>query len=142
MVVRSKYNNFFLAHNLFLIYAMLCLVAQSCPALYNLLDCSMPSSFVHGDSPGKNTGVSCHARSMLGVCLINVLLLFLLPVLKLYNFFSLRNFRILFIFISYWEALIHLQRKSNDIYRFMGLECVIQFSSHQSLSRVLLFVTP
>ena len=24
------------------------------------MDCSPPGSFVHGDSPGKNTGVSCH----------------------------------------------------------------------------------
>ena len=39
---------------------MLCLVAQSCPTLYNPTDCSPPGSSVHGDSPGKNTGVSCH----------------------------------------------------------------------------------
>ena len=25
------------------------------------LDCSPPGSSVHGDSPGKNTGVDCHA---------------------------------------------------------------------------------
>ena len=25
------------------------------------MDCSPPDSSVHGDSPGKNTGVSCHA---------------------------------------------------------------------------------
>ena len=25
------------------------------------MDCSPPSSSVHGDSPGKNTGVGCHA---------------------------------------------------------------------------------
>jgi len=25
------------------------------------MDCSLPSSSVHGDSPGKNTGVDCHA---------------------------------------------------------------------------------
>ena len=25
------------------------------------MDCSPPSSFVRGDSPGKNTGVGCHA---------------------------------------------------------------------------------
>ena len=35
-----------------------CLVAQSCPTLCDPVDCS---SFVHGDSPGKNTGVGCHA---------------------------------------------------------------------------------
>ena len=25
------------------------------------MDCSPPDSSVHGDSPGKNTGVGCHA---------------------------------------------------------------------------------
>ena len=41
--------------------AMLCLVAQSCPTLCGPMDCSPPGSSVHGDSPGKNIGVSCHA---------------------------------------------------------------------------------
>ena len=40
---------------------MLCLVAQSCPILCNPMDCSLPGSSVHGHSPGKNTGVGCHA---------------------------------------------------------------------------------
>ena len=40
---------------------VLCLVAQSCPTLCNPMDCSPPGSSVHGDSPGKNTGVGCHA---------------------------------------------------------------------------------
>ena len=33
---------------------------QSCPTLCNPMDCSLPGSSVHGDSPGKNTGVGCH----------------------------------------------------------------------------------
>ena len=37
------------------------LVAQSCLTLCDLTDCSPPGSSVHVDSPGKNTGVSCHA---------------------------------------------------------------------------------
>ena len=41
--------------------AMLCLVAQLCPTLCNPMDCSTPGSSVHADSPGKNTGVGCHA---------------------------------------------------------------------------------
>ena len=36
------------------------LVAQLCPTLYELMDCRLPGSSVHGDSPGKNTGVGCH----------------------------------------------------------------------------------
>ena len=40
---------------------VLCLVSQSCPTLCDPTDCSPPGSSVHGDSPGKNTGVGCHA---------------------------------------------------------------------------------
>ena len=40
--------------------SVLCLVAQSCPTLCNPMDCSPSGSSVHGDSPGKNTGVGCH----------------------------------------------------------------------------------
>ena len=40
---------------------VLCLVAQSYPTLCDPMDCSPPGSSVHGDSPGKNTGVGCHA---------------------------------------------------------------------------------
>ena len=36
-------------------------VAQLCPALWDPMDCSLPGSAVHGCSPGKNTGVGCHA---------------------------------------------------------------------------------
>ena len=35
-------------------------VAQSCPTLSNPVDCSLPSSSVHGIFPGKSTGVGCH----------------------------------------------------------------------------------
>ena len=38
-----------------------CLVAQLCLTLCDPVECSLPSSSVHGDSPGKNTGVGCHA---------------------------------------------------------------------------------
>ena len=38
-----------------------CLFAPSCLTLCNPRDCSLPGSSVNGDSPGKNTGVSCHA---------------------------------------------------------------------------------
>ena len=34
---------------------------QLCPILCNPIDCSPPGSSVHGDSPGENTGVGCHA---------------------------------------------------------------------------------
>ena len=35
----------------------LCLVAQSCPILWDPMDCSLSGSSVHGESPGKDTGV-------------------------------------------------------------------------------------
>ena len=38
------------------------LVAQSCLTLCNPMDCSLPGSSVHADSPDKNSGVGCHAR--------------------------------------------------------------------------------
>ena len=37
-------------------------VTQSRLTVCDLTDCSLPGSSVHGDSPGKNTGVGCHAR--------------------------------------------------------------------------------
>ena len=40
---------------------MLCLVAQLCPTLCDPMCCSLPGSSVHGDSPGKNTRMGCHA---------------------------------------------------------------------------------
>ena len=42
-------------------YAVLFLVAQSCPTLCHPMDCSPQGSSVHEDSPSKNTGVGCHA---------------------------------------------------------------------------------
>ena len=42
--------------------AMLCLITQLHPNLWDCMDCSPPGPSVHGmDSPGKNTGVGCHA---------------------------------------------------------------------------------
>ena len=38
-----------------------CSGAQSCQTLCDPMDCSPPGSFDHGNSPGKNTGVGCHA---------------------------------------------------------------------------------
>ena len=41
-------------------YSRSVLVAQSCLTLYNPMDCSLPGSSVHGDSPGKNTREGCN----------------------------------------------------------------------------------
>ena len=42
-------------------YAGLGFITQSCLTLCNPMDCSLPGSSVHGDFPGKNTGVGCLA---------------------------------------------------------------------------------
>ena len=44
-----------------LLMTVLCLVAQLCLNLCDPMDCSLPGFSVPGDSPGKNTGVGCHA---------------------------------------------------------------------------------
>ena len=36
---------------------------ESCTTLCDPIDCSPPGSSVHGDSPGKNTGVRCMPTS-------------------------------------------------------------------------------
>ena len=40
---------------------MLCLVTHLCLTLCDPMDCRPSGNYVHGDSPGKNTGVGCHA---------------------------------------------------------------------------------
>ena len=42
-------------------HGCMCLVAQLCPSLCDPMDCSPPGSSVHGDSPGQNTRMGCHA---------------------------------------------------------------------------------
>ena len=42
------------------LFISVCLVAQACPTLGDPMDCSPPGSSVHGNSPGKKTGVGCH----------------------------------------------------------------------------------
>ena len=41
--------------------AVLCLVAQLCLTVCDTMTSSLPSSSVHGDSPGKSTRVGCHS---------------------------------------------------------------------------------
>ena len=35
-------------------------VTQSCPTLFNPMECSLPNSSIHGIFLGKSTGVGCH----------------------------------------------------------------------------------
>ena len=45
----------------YLIHCVPAKFLQLCPTLCDPMDFSLPGSSVHGDSPGKNTGVGCHA---------------------------------------------------------------------------------
>ena len=45
----------------FVHFSAVCMLSRFCHVrLCNPMDCSPPGSSVHGDSPGKNTGVGCH----------------------------------------------------------------------------------
>ena len=61
LVFKLDYLVFVLFFTIELYCYVLYLVTQLCPALCDPIDCSPPGSFVHGDSPSKNTGVGCHA---------------------------------------------------------------------------------
>ena len=50
----------FVGHALAVVCLCVCFVAQSCLTLCNPKDCSPLGSSVHGNPPGKNTGVGCH----------------------------------------------------------------------------------
>ena len=57
----EKYTLYVLSLGIVMYIHVLCLVAQLCLTLCDPIDCSLPGSSVHGDSPGKNTRVGCHA---------------------------------------------------------------------------------
>ena len=89
---------------------------QSCPTLCDAMDCSPQGSSAHGDFPGKNTGVGCHAL--------------------LWGIFPTQGSNFCVLCLLYWQAVslpIAPPGKPSLLY---------QFSSVQSLSRVWLFVTP
>ena len=64
-MLSSLFHLFLISHHflfcVFLVCAVLFLVTQSCLTLCNPMDCISPGSYVQGDSPGKSTGVDCHA---------------------------------------------------------------------------------
>ena len=51
----------FMSHQVCGVFSIACLVTQSCLTVCDPKDCSPPGSSVHGDSPGMNIGVGCHA---------------------------------------------------------------------------------
>ena len=55
-----------------ILFLKVCFVAQPCLKSQHI-DCSLPGSSCHGDSPDKNTGVGCHDLSR--YCKIKLFLL-------------------------------------------------------------------
>ena len=62
---------------------------QLCQTVCDPMDCSLPDSSVHGDSPGKNTGVGCHAllQGIFSMQEMNLCLVCLLPRQVVFCFF-------------------------------------------------------
>ena len=54
-------HDIYLDINIFSIYICAVLSHLVCPTLCDLKDCNPPCSSVHGETPGKNIGVGCHA---------------------------------------------------------------------------------
>ena len=122
-----------------------CLVIRSCLTLFDPMDCSPPGSSVHGDSPGKNTEVGCHA-----------LLQGIFPTQG-----STQVSRIIGRFFTVWATrevpsnsnCLNLTKEWYLIWSYnsllsqtfqflINIYMEIQFSSVQSLSHVRLFATP
>ena len=83
--------------------------------------CKWTGSYVHGDSPGENTGAGCHGLLWDDRTVCDHLLHWQAGSLRLVSL-TLKNIKVI-----------------NDL---SALCCSIQFSSVQLLSRVRLFVTP
>ena len=58
--VALESGNHLMVHYYNKMFVVLCLVTQSYWTLCDPMDCSLPGSSVHGDSPGEHTGVGCH----------------------------------------------------------------------------------
>ena len=61
-----------------IMYICACVHAKSlqwCLTLGDPMDCSPPYSSVNGDSPGKNTGVGCHAL-LQGIFLTHIYIIY------------------------------------------------------------------
>ena len=100
-LVFSTFHLFFLFYSLFLGYwhlvfapvsvpdsvrlSLLCLVAYLYPTLCNPMNYSPPGSSVHGDSPGKNTGVGCRRLEVKNFSVVHILAAWLVVLLSLGN---------------------------------------------------------
>ena len=96
---------------------VLFLVTQGCLTLCNPMDCSPLGSSVHGDSPGKNTGVVCHAL-LQGIC----------PTQDQTQVSDIAG-----IFFTIWATREALPTVVTSLFRFILWHVDVQLSHHHSL---------
>ena len=114
--------------------AVLCLVIQSCSTLCDPMDCSLPGSSVHGDSPGKNTGVSCHSLLQqifptqgLNPGLLHCRWIFL-TIWATREFSSVQSLSRVWLFATLWTAARQASlsiTNSQSLFKFMSIESVM-----------------
>ena len=96
-------------------------VTQLCLTLCDPMDCSPPGFSVHGDSPGKNTGVSCHSllQGIFPTQRLNPsLLLWQVDSLPLSHSMA---FRERFLLIGWWWGNLESQSKAFSFQPVWGL---------------------
>ena len=122
-----------------------CLVIRSCLTLFNPMDCSPPGSSVHGDSPGKNTEVGCHAL-LQGIFPTQGSTQVSHIIGRFFTVWATRevpsNSNCLNL-TKEWYLIWSYNSLLSQTFQFLiNIYMEIQFSSVQSLSRVRLFATP
>ena len=122
---------------------VLCTV-HSCSvvSLCDLMSCSPPGSSVHGDSPGKNTGVGCHAllQDIFPTQGSNPGLPLCRQILSVSQ--SVQSFSRIWLFATPWTAarLASLSiTNSQSLLKLKSIELVMP-SNHLILCRPLLFL--
>ena len=136
---------------------------QLCPTLCDRMDQSLPGSSVHGDSPGKDTGMSCHSLLQgifltqedptwlfCGSCIAggfftdSLLLNHWGSPISNYQFSSVQSLSRVWLFATPWitarQASLSIT-KSRSLLRLMSIESVMP-SSHLILCCPLLLLPP
>ena len=99
---------------------LLCLVAQLCLTFWDPMDCRQPGSSVHGDSPGKNTGVGCYVLLLIH-----------------YQFSSVQSVSHLRLFVTPWTAARQVSLSITNSWRLLKLMAIelVMPSNHLTLCR-------
>jgi len=106
---------------------------QSCLTLCSPMDCSPPGSSIHGDSPGKNTGVGCHSL-LQGIFPTQRLNPYLLQLLNSYpwNFLLSPKF---FIIEKIINKRLTSSRCSREYVLLSGAACMSVLDSPQNVKK-------